>query len=304
LLLSTFIAKFDKGFFWRVMTRCRRIVLSSSALLAFILLLCACTGAQTQVAIQASSTPLPVPATPSITSTPDLCAANNIRKEVKKVYDLMHKFDDTVFLASLTPQQQLPQIILILQDTRRQTEMLDIAVCVGTLRLAAVNYQNETIIYLAHFMGGSDRDQINTEMADSQNLRKIYDIELSRLLGVPYVPPPTSTPLPTKATDQPTPTETVVTPGGAPGDMFVTNNGGIPANLRDRPSVEGAKIGELPVGERAKVLARTPIGDWLLVEFNGVPNNLAWVFTNVVTLNVDIFRVPVIAPAPTATPTS
>jgi hypothetical protein len=43
---------------------------------------------------------------------------------------------------------------------------------------------------------------------------------------------------------------------------------------------------------------------WLLVEYKGVPNNLAWVFTSVVTLNVDILRVPVIAPAPTATPTS
>jgi len=290
------------------MIRCRRIILCLCALLlAFSLLLGACASTPLQVAVQASPTPLPPSATPAPSSTPDLCAPNNIRTEIKKVYDLMHKFDDTVFVASLTAQQQLPQVILLLQDVRRQTEMLDIAVCVGTLRLAAVNYQNATITYLAHFMGGSDRDQINSEMATSQNLRQIYDRELARLLGVPYVPPATSTPFPTQSTQQPTSptsTQTVVTPGGAPGDMYVTNNGSIPANLRDRPSVEGNKIGELAVGERAKVLARTPIGDWLLIQFKGGPNNMAWVFTNVVTLNVDIFRVPVIAPAPTATPTS
>ena len=254
------------------MIRCRRIVVClSSLLIAFSLLLGACASAPPQAAIQASPTPLPPSATPALSSTPDLCAPNNIRGEIKKVYDLMHKFDDTVFVASLTAQQQLPPVILLLQDVRRQTEMLNIAVCVGTLQLAAVNYQNATITYLAHFMGGSNRDQINSEMATSQNLRQIYDRELARLLGVPYVPPPTSTPLSTQSTPQPgtpvppTPTQTVVTPGGAPGDMYVTNNGAIPANLRDRPSVEGNKIGELPVGERAKVLARTPIGDWLLI---------------------------------------
>jgi len=253
--------------------------------------------------MQSSPTsPLPQP-TAAPSSTPDMCAPTNICNEVKKVHDLMHKFDDTIFVASLTPQQQLPQIVLLLQDERRQTETLDIAVCVGTLHLAAVNYQNAAITYLAHFMGGSPRDQINSEMTDSQNLRKIYDVELSRLMGAPYVPPLTSTPLPTKPTDQPTSTETVVTPGGAPGDTYVTNNGIIPANLRDMPSTDGKKIGELQVGERARVLARTPIGDWILIEYKSVPNKLAWVFTNIVLLNVDISKVPIIAPAPTATPT-
>jgi hypothetical protein len=288
------------------MIRFREVFLTSSLLLIFSLLLGACASAPTQVAIQAS----PVPsATASMapSSTPDLCAPNNIKKEIKKVYDLMQKFDDTVFVASLTTQQQLPPILLTLQDVRRQTEALDVAVCIGTLRLAAVNYQNATILYLAHFMGGSPRDQINSEMADSQNLRKIYDIEISRLLGVPYVPPPTATPaptvLPTQPTGQPTPTVVFPTPGGLASDIYVTNTGVIPANLRDIPSVSGNKIGELPVGTRAKVLFRTPIGDWLLVQFQGVPNNLAWIFTNVVTLNVDISKVPVIAPAPTATAT-
>jgi hypothetical protein len=285
---------------------CRKMILCSSLLLIVSLLLGACASAPTQVAAPIIPTsPLP-PASLLPSATPDMCAANNIRKEVKKVYDLMQKFDDTVFVASLTPQQQLPPIVLQLQDVRRQTDNLDIAVCVGTLRLAAVNYQNAAIIYLAHFMGGSPKDQINSEMTDSQNLRKVYDIELSRLLGVPYVPPATSTPQAAAPTAQLTATVLAVTPGGAPGDMYVQNNGSIPANLRDMPSTDGKKIGELQVGERARVLARTPIGDWVLVEFKGVPNNLAWVFANVVSMNVDISRVPVIAPAPTstATPTS
>jgi hypothetical protein len=284
----------------------QKTLVFSSLLLIFSLLLGACASAPTQVVIQAS--PLPsATATPALSSTPDLCAPNNIRTEIKKVYDLMQKFDDTVFVASLTSQQQLPPIILTLQDVKRQTAGLDIAVCVGTLRLAAVNYQNATILYLAHFMGGSPRDQVNSEMTDSQNLRKVYDIELSRLLGVPYVPPATPTPaataLPTQPTGQPTPTVVISTPGGSASDIYVTNTGVIPANLRDIPSVSGNKIGELPVGVRARVMFRTPIGDWLLIQVQGVPNNLAWIFTNVVTLNVDISKVPVISPAPTATAT-
>ncbi len=288
------------------MIRYREMLICSSVLLVFSLLLGACASSPTQVVIQASPIP-PATATLALSSTPDLCAANNIRKEIKKVYDLMQKFDDTVFVASLTSQQQLPPIIMTLQDVRRDTQALDVAVCVGTLRLAAVNYQNATITYLAHFMGGSSRDQINSEMADSQNLRKVYDIELSRLLGVPYVPPATPTPLatalPTTPTGQPTPTVAIATPGGSASDIYVTNTGVIPANLRDIPSVSGNKIAELPVGARARVLFRTPIGDWLLVEFQGVPNNLAWIFTNVVTLNVDISKVPVLSPAPTPTAT-
>ena len=288
------------------MIRYRKTLICSSLFLIFSLLLGACASAPTTAVVQASPIPSAT-ATLAPSATPDMCAANNIRKEIKKVYDLEQKFDDTVFVASLTSQQQLPPIILTLQDVRRQIEELDVAVCVSTLQLAAVNYQNATILYLAHFMGGSPRDQINSEMADSQNLRKIYDIEISRLLGVPYVPPATPTPLatalPTQPTAPPTPTVELPTPGGSASDIYVTNTGVIPANLRDIPSITGNVIGGLPVGARARVLFRTAIGDWLLIQYQGVPNNLAWIFTNVVTLNVDISKVPVISPSPTATAT-
>jgi hypothetical protein len=290
------------------MVRWQKLLICSWILLLCAMMIGACASVPTKAADQVFFTPPPLPVTLAPSATPDMCAPNNIRSEVRKVYDLMRKFDDTVYVASLTSQTQLPQIVLLLQDVRRQTEQLEIAVCVGTLRQAAVTYQNATINYLAHFMGGVAGDQISTEMADSQNSRVVYDRELSRLLGLTYVPPPTSTPAPAKTTAPPTaqpalpsPTETIATPGGTAGDIYVTNMGVIPANLRDIPSIKGNIIGELAVGDRAKVLFRTPIGDWLLVQYAGVPDNLAWVSTTVVVLSTDISRVPVIS-APTATP--
>jgi hypothetical protein len=73
----------DKGYRWRVMIRYRKMI---TCLLVLGFLLSACASAPAQVVIQASPTPPPTQ-TLAPSSTPDLCAPNNIRKEIKKVYD-------------------------------------------------------------------------------------------------------------------------------------------------------------------------------------------------------------------------
>lgn len=127
----------------------------------------------------------------------DPCAAQNILEEVKKVYDLMHKFDDYTFVANLTPQEQLAAPIMKMQDVRYELEQLETAACVQPLKQHAINYMNGVIIYLAHFMGGMDRQQVNMEIRAADELRNAYDTELARLTGSDLMQS-TSTPLPPK----------------------------------------------------------------------------------------------------------
>jgi hypothetical protein len=125
------------------------------------------------------------------------CSAQNILEEVKKVYDLMHKFDDYTFVANLTPQDQLSTPIMKMQDVRYELEYVEIAECVQPLQQHAINYMNGVIIYLSHFMGGMDRQQVNMEIGAADQLRNTYDAELARLTGADLLQA-TTTPLPQK----------------------------------------------------------------------------------------------------------
>jgi hypothetical protein len=125
------------------------------------------------------------------------CAPQNILVEVRKVYDRMHKFDDISFVANLTPQDQLADPVLKMQDVRYELEYVDVAECVAPLKQSAINYMNSVIIYLAHFMGGIDRQQVNLEITTSDQLRNTYDAELARLTGADLIQA-TFTPIPPK----------------------------------------------------------------------------------------------------------
>ncbi len=201
----------------------------------------------------------------------------------------------------MSPPNNLSPLILDLMDVRRRTENLEVAVCATALQVSAGNYMNVVIAYLINFIGGAEREAINEQISSSQNLRIVYEAELARLIGATYIPPATTTPAPT-AENEITPTSEVPALDGP--EIVAKNMGNTPANLRDAPSFEAAKVGELAVGDSARALARTPAGDWLLVQFAGVPNNLAWVYANLVQLSGNFSDLPVVAPAPTATPSS
>jgi hypothetical protein len=132
-----------------------------------------------------------------ISASENPCAPQNILTEVKKVYDRMHKFDDISFVANLTPQDQLAVPVLKMQDVRYELEYIEMADCVTPLKQSAINYMNGVIIYLAHFMGGVDRQQVNLEITTADQLRNIYDAELARLTGADLIQP-TFTPIPPK----------------------------------------------------------------------------------------------------------
>jgi hypothetical protein len=238
-------------------------------------------------------------ATNALTSIPDLCAPNNVVDQVRKIHNVMRKFDDFVYVANLTPQAQLSPIIIDLLAARRETEDLDVPVCLSTLQIAALNYQNTVIDYLAQFMGGGTKEQINSQMAASQNLRITYEAELARLIGATYVPPSTATPLPTSSTPGVVLTGT---PAAGPSDAQIKNPGPTAVNLRNAPSFDAGKLGDLAVGETAKALAHNQTMDWILIEDANVPGGMAWVYAKLVELNIAITQLPVVVPAPSPTP--
>ena len=269
--------------------------------LLILVLLSACTPQATEMTPTSEQLP-PISTSTiiiAINSTPDQCAPNNIVDQVRKIHNVMRKFDDFVFVANLTPQTQLSPIIIDLQAARRETEDLDIPVCLTTLQLAALNYQNTVIDYLAQFMGGGIKEQINSQIASSQSLRISYEAELARLIGATYVPPSTATPSPTSSTPGVLLTGT---PAAGPSGALIKNPGPTAVNLRNAPSFDAGKLGDLAVGETAKALARNQAMDWILIEDANIPGGMAWVYAKLVEINIPINLLPLVVPAPTPNP--
>ncbi len=73
-------------------------------------------------------------------------------------------------------------------------------------------------------------------------------------------------------------------------------------NVRSGPSTEYELIGVLIQGQRALALGRTPGGDWIQIEYLGVPGNVAWVYSPFVVLEPPTVTLPIVEPPPTATP--
>lgn len=256
-------------------------------LLLLGVILAACAGAS----------PAAQPAVPSPSATEDLCAPNTIVTQVKKVHDLIRQFDDGLFVANLTPQAQLSNIVMQLQGVRRQAENLEVPGCVSTLQSTAVQYMNSVIVYLAHFMGGGTADRIGSEIQASQSLRIAYETEMARLIGATYVPPPTQAPLPTQVPATPVPDSG--TPAAA---VTVSNTSQATVNLRDAPTQDGQLLGYLQPGESAKAIGRTEASDWIAIELAGAPNGFAWVYAELVTVAGAVDTLPTPQPAPTPAP--
>jgi hypothetical protein len=225
-------------------------------------------------------------ATPSVTPspTPDPCSPGPIQEQAHKVHDIMRVFNDIDYVANLTPQQQLGDLILQLEESRRNMEDLVVPDCVLALKQLAINYMNSVIGYMGYFMAGGDKDKIGQLIANSQQIGAAYSAELNRLLAF-------GTPTPMEPVVSPTPTAAAT----------VTNDTQQGYNLRSAPALDADIIQLLMPGQSAPVLGRTEAGDWLLVDYEG---EQLWLYTSVANLNVPLEGLPVMEPTPTATLTS
>lgn len=71
-------------------------------------------------------------------------------------------------------------------------------------------------------------------------------------------------------------------------------------NVRSGPGIFFPKIGVLLVGQRAPAKGKSAGGDWLVIEYQGVPGNIAWVYSGFV--DVTPGDLPIVEPPPTPTP--
>ena len=134
----------------------------------------------------------------TITTTPDLCASENIKAEVDKVHRHMREFDDAARLASNVPQGQLSDSVAELQRIRREADDELVPACLNNLKTFQINHMNLVIDSLLAFMGGTDllafdcvEIESNTEEdAFCQNIASAgqqhdqYLLELARILGI------------------------------------------------------------------------------------------------------------------------
>jgi hypothetical protein len=86
------------------------------------------------------------------------------------------------------------------------------------------------------------------------------------------------------------------------GPMVVMLPGNEPqANLRSGPGALFDRVGILVVGQRVPAKGRSPGGDWILVEYPGVPSGTAWVYAPLVDIQ-PMTQLPIVEPPPTPTP--
>lgn len=172
------------------MTFKTRILTAALLLLAFSLL-SAC------VTPPAAATPPPSPqieyivstaTPPPATSTPDPCAAENIKAEVLKIHAYMREFDDASTLAANRPREELAASIADLQRIRRAAEDQATPSCLATLKLYQVSHMNTVINTLIAFMGGADQATVDQGIALARDQHDRYTLELARLLGATIEP--------------------------------------------------------------------------------------------------------------------
>jgi len=72
-----------------------------------------------------------------------------------------------------------------------------------------------------------------------------------------------------------------------------------PINVRSGPNVLNDKIGVLQPGQKAPALGKSAGGDWILIQYPGVPGGQGWVYAPVVSLTPGDLQI--IEPPPTPT---
>jgi hypothetical protein len=71
-------------------------------------------------------------------------------------------------------------------------------------------------------------------------------------------------------------------------------------NVREGPGTTYPKVGVLLIGQTMPAKGKSAGGDWIMIEYPGVPGGVAWVYAPLVNLSGG--ELPIIEPPPTPTP--
>ena len=72
------------------------------------------------------------------------------------------------------------------------------------------------------------------------------------------------------------------------------------ANIRSGPGTSYERIGIMIAGQQAPAKGRSVGGEWILIEYPGVPGGLGWVYSPLVAITPG--NLPIVEPPPTPTP--
>jgi hypothetical protein len=162
-----------------------------------------------------------VPATPTITPTPNPCAPANIVAEVKKVNDIQRAFDDASQLAAVTAFNQMAIVVPPMQALRRQAQDLQVPACLTALKALQLQEMNATLNTFLTFMAGGSQNPntqlLNQGISLARSLHDQYNQELVRLVGGTSNAPPVQ---PTGRGAVGTPATPVPTGGTPSGDTL------------------------------------------------------------------------------------
>lgn len=125
----------------------------------------------------------------------------------------------------------------------------------------------------------------------------LFVIVLSFFCAVAWLSPVYASPL------SQLPTGSVPTVTGTPsGPMAIVQPGNEPqVNLRSGPGALYDRVGVLLIGQKAPAKGRSPLGEWILIEYPGVPGGTAWVYALYVKIDPPA-QLPIVEPPPTPTP--
>lgn len=112
-----------------------------------------------------------------------------------------------------------------------------------------------------------------------------------------------STPAQASSEQPQLPTVAIATVTGTPsGPMAVVVPGNeSQVNLRSGPGALYDRVGVLLVGQSVPAKGRSPKGEWVLVDYPGVPGGQAWVYSLYVEIRPPM-QLPIVEPPPTPTP--
>ncbi|MGD0002743.1 MAG: hypothetical protein ABSE06_00795 [Anaerolineaceae bacterium] len=96
-------------------------------------------------------------------------------------------------------------------------------------------------------------------------------------------------------------TVAMATVTGTPSGQFITVLLDQPQiNVRGGPGTAYPKVGVLLAGQQAPAKGVSSGGEWIMIDYPGIPGGVAWVYSALV--NVSPGQLPVVEPPPTPTP--
>jgi hypothetical protein len=213
--------------------------------------------------------------------TQDLCSSANKEEETRRLHRYMVIFDDLSVLAQATPREQLAVVILEMQKVRRDAAFEEVQPCFGALQSTQVNFMNSVINTMTSFLSGIQANILEQKIAETRQLRSLYDVELANNLGLTYV---TTTPAPSVQPPSDTPTFTPA-PVSALGiqDSYIL----------DGPGSQFVAVDTFLTGQQANIIARSADNQWIKIARVQPSAITGWIGVQYATINGDINQVPV-----------